>query len=78
LKEIPLSPVDTKSADSLAAAARDISRHIAGLADELLHLHHSRAGSTEKLVDQQLNKIRDQIALLSAVVDDLAKAEHSA
>jgi hypothetical protein len=73
-----LSTLSDKSPDALAAAVRDISRHIAGLADELLHLHHSRTSSTEKLVDQQLNKMKDQIALLSAVVNDLAKAEHSA
>jgi uncharacterized protein YigA (DUF484 family) len=62
--------------DALAAATRDISRHIAGLADELLHLHHNRVGDTAALVDRQLDKIRDQIALLSAVVNDLAKVEH--
>jgi hypothetical protein len=27
-------------------------------------------------VDRTLDKIRDQIALLTAVVDDLARAEH--
>ena len=73
-----MTTLPNKTPDALAAAARDISRHIAGLADELLHLHHSRTSSTEKLVDQQLNKMKDQIALLSAVVNDLAKAEHSA
>ena len=72
-----MSTLPDKTPDSLAAAVRDISRHIAGLADELLHLHHSRVSSTEKLVDQQLNKMKDQIALLSAVVNDLAKAERS-
>ncbi|HTZ71453.1 MAG TPA: hypothetical protein VMB71_12435 [Acetobacteraceae bacterium] len=69
---------DLKTPDALAAAARDISRHIAGLADELLHLHHNRAGDTEGLVDRQLDKLRDQIALLTAVVNDLARAEHQA
>jgi hypothetical protein len=63
--------------DALASATRDISRHIAGLADELLHLHHNRAGNTESLVSRQLDKIRDQIALLSAVVNDLAQAEQT-
>ena len=67
-----------KTPDALAAAARDISRHIAGLADELLHMHHNPAGPTPGTVDHVLHKIKDQIALLSAVVDDLAKAEHSA
>jgi hypothetical protein len=65
-----------KTPDALAHAAHDISRHIAGLADELLHLHHSKAGDTAPLVDRTLDKMRDQIALLTAVVDDLARAEH--
>jgi hypothetical protein len=63
--------------DALAAATRDISRHIAGLADELLHLHHNRVGDTSTMIARQLDKIRDQIALLSAVVNDLAAAEKS-
>ncbi len=67
-----------QTADALAAAARDISRHIAGLADELLHMHHGSAPTVPAAVDKVLHRIRDQIALLSAVVDDLSKAEHSA
>jgi hypothetical protein len=62
--------------DALATATRDISRHIAGLADELLHMHHSRVDGTPALIDHQLDKIRDQIALLTAVVNDLARVEH--
>jgi hypothetical protein len=73
-----MTTLTKQTPDALAAAARDISRHISGLADELLHLHHSTTGSTEKVVDQVLHKIKDQIALLSAVVDDLSKAEHQA
>ena len=61
--------------DALASATRDISRHIAGLADELLHLHHNRVSDTSVLIPRQLDRIRDQIALLSAVVNDLAAAE---
>jgi hypothetical protein len=71
---MPNRPKETP--DALAAATRDISRHIAGLADELLHMHHSRVDGTDSLIDQQLNKIRDQIALLTAVVNDLARVEH--
>jgi hypothetical protein len=67
-----------QTADALAAAARDISRHIAGLADELLHMHHSSTPASQGVVDKVLTKIKDQIVLLSAVVDDLSKAEHSA
>lgn len=73
-----MSTLPDKSRDALASAVRDISRHIAGMADELHHLHHAKPGTTAKLVDQQIHKMRDQIALLSAVMDDLAKAEHSA
>ncbi len=67
---------DAKTPDSLATAARDISRHIAGLADELLHMHHANGGTRESAIDHQLDKLRDQIALLTAVVNDLARAEH--
>jgi uncharacterized protein YigA (DUF484 family) len=67
----PLSP------DALAGTTRDISRHIAGLADELLYMHHNRAGNAASLVSRQIDKIRDQIALLSAVVNDLAQAEQT-
>jgi uncharacterized protein YigA (DUF484 family) len=66
---------ETQTPDALASATRDISRHIAGLADELLHLHHNRVADTATLIPRQLDKIRDQIALLSAVVNDLAAAE---
>jgi hypothetical protein len=65
------------SPDALASATRDISRHIAGLADELIHMHHNRAGTANSVVSHQLDKIRDQIALLSAVVNDLAQAEQA-
>jgi hypothetical protein len=71
-----MTSIEHKTTDALAHAARDISRHIAGLSDELLHLHHGKAGDTALLVDRTLDKIRDQIALLTAVVDDLARAEH--
>jgi hypothetical protein len=67
---------DTKTPDALARTARDVSRHIAGLADELLALHHNPVGDTRPLIDRALDRMRDQIALLSAVVDDLARAEH--
>ena len=62
--------------DALCHTARDISRHIAGMADELLSLHHAsaNAGADSELVPRQINKIRDQIALLSAVVEDIARA----
>jgi hypothetical protein len=66
---------ETQTPDALASATRDISRHIAGLADELLHIHHNRVGDTSTMINRQLDKIRDQIALLSAVVNDLAAAE---
>jgi len=66
---------ETKTPDALASATRDISRHIAGLSDELMHMHHNRVGDTATLISRQLDKIRDQIALLTAVVNDLAIAE---
>lgn len=67
---------NSKTPDALATAARDISRHIAGLADELLSMHHARSGPDAVRIDLQLDRLRDQIALLTAVVNDLARAEH--
>ena len=58
--------------EALCHTARDISRHIAGMSDELLSLHHASADS--ELVPRQINKIRDQITLLRAVVEDIARA----
>jgi hypothetical protein len=60
--------------DALCHTARDISRHIAGMADELLSIHHANTNADSELVPRQINKIRDQIALLSAVVEDIARA----
>ena len=78
MEETELTTLKDKTPDALATAARDISKHIAGLADELMYMHQSRTDATAKNVDHQLHKIKDQIALLSAVVDDLTKAEHQA
>jgi hypothetical protein len=61
--------------DALVTAARDISRHIAGLADELLHLRHPVGEVNPQLVHAQINKLRDQSALLTAVIGDIAKSE---
>ena len=61
--------------DALAHAVRDIGRHIAGLADELQHLRHPVGDVNPGLVHAQINKLKDQAALLNAVVADLARAE---
>jgi hypothetical protein len=60
--------------DALCHSARDISKHIAGMADELLSIHHANGEGSSDLVPKQINKIRDQISLLSAVVEDIAGA----
>jgi hypothetical protein len=67
-----------KDADGLCTAARDIARHIAGLAEELSALRHMTGGENAKLVDRQLVKLRDQTTLLTAVVGDLEKTQHLA
>jgi hypothetical protein len=63
--------------DALCKAAADIGRHIAGLADELTALRHPHAPTppSPELVGRQINKLRDQVALLGAVVEDIAKQE---
>jgi hypothetical protein len=67
----------SKTPETLTAAARDTARHITGLLEELAHIHSSRGANTERTAeDRQIDKIKDQIALLSAVVNDLSKAEH--
>jgi hypothetical protein len=70
-----MSSAQDLNTDALATAARDISRHIAGLADELLHLRHPVGDVSATLVHAQINKLRDQAALLTAVVADIAKSE---
>ncbi len=66
--------------DALCKATADIGRHIAGLAEELTALRHPHAPSppSHELVTRQINKIRDQVALLTAVVDDIARKEAGA
>jgi hypothetical protein len=61
--------------DALVTAARDISKHIAGLADELLHLRHPVGDVSATIVHAQINKLKDQAALLTAVINDIAKSE---
>jgi hypothetical protein len=68
-----MSSTQNVNIDALCHSARDISRHIAGMSDELLSIHHNATEGSD-LVARQINKIRDQIALLSAVVEDIAKA----
>jgi hypothetical protein len=66
--------------DALCKATADIGRHISGLAEELAALRHPHAPATPSpdLVARQINKLRDQAALLTAVVDDIAKQESGA
>ncbi len=61
--------------DALVSAARDISKHIAGLADELQHLRHPVGEVSHTGVHAQINKLKDQAALLTAVINDIAKSE---
>jgi cell division protein FtsB len=62
------------NSDALANAVLDIGRHIAGLADELQHLRHPVGSVNQALVHAQINKLKDQAALLTAVIADLARA----
>jgi hypothetical protein len=65
-------------ADALCHAARDVARHIAGLAEELSVLRHASGGESQTLVDRQLVKLRAQLTLLTGVVGDLEKTQHAA
>ena len=65
-------------ADALCHAARDIARHVAGLAEELTNLRHMSGGESQALVDRQIVKMRDQVTLLGAVIGDIERAQHSA
>ena len=73
-----MSSVETLDSDALCNAARDISRHIAGMAEELSHLRHASGGESQTLVDRQLIQMRDQVTLLSAVIGDLEKTRRPA
>ncbi len=71
-----MSEAQQTDADALCHAARDIARHVAGLAEEMSHLRHMSGGESQGLIDRQIVKLRDQVTLLSAVVGDLEKAQH--
>ncbi len=73
-----MSSVEILDSDALCHAARDISRHIAGMAEELSHLQHAAGGASQTLVDRQLIQMRDQVTLLSAVISDLEKTRPAA
>jgi hypothetical protein len=68
-----MSDATTTSFDALCHSVRDISRHIAGMAEELQSIQHASTGVSSDMVPRQINKIRDQITLLSAVVEDIAR-----
>jgi hypothetical protein len=63
--------------DALCKAAADVGRHIAGLAEELSALRHPHAPAapSPELVTRQINKLRDQAALLAAVIEDIGRQE---
>lgn len=64
--------------DSLCSAARDVTRHIGALVDELVtlrHPHGQAATPNPALLEKQIARIRDQILLLSSVVEDIARHE---
>jgi hypothetical protein len=73
-----MSEVADKDCDALCNAARDISRHIAGMAEELVVLRHARQPGGEpshKLIEKQINRMRDQVALLGTVMNDIERLE---
>jgi hypothetical protein len=67
---------DDTNLDALCKATADVGRHIAGLAEELAALRHPHAPSTPSpdLIARQINKLRDQAALLTAVVEDIHRS----
>jgi hypothetical protein len=73
-----MSVADRTDADALCHAARDIARHVAGLAEEISSLRHMAGGENKTLIDRELVKLKDQVTLLSAVVGDLERAQHAA
>lgn len=75
-----MSTAEHASVDTLTRTAREISRQIAALTDELAGLRHPRGPEkpSAELIRKQINKIEDQIALLSSVVRDIAAREPDA
>jgi hypothetical protein len=72
--------VNMEAFNTLCRAARDTSQHIGGLVDELTLLRHAETKVDEashKLVERQVARIRDQLALLSSLVDRIEKLEHT-
>jgi hypothetical protein len=72
-----MSAAEALDCDALCHAARDIARHIAGLAEEMSHLRHMSGGESQTLIDRQLLKLRDQVTLLTAVVSDIERTQHA-
>lgn len=61
---------------ALCAAARDITGQLAVLMEELQTLRCTRVFSereTEALLQRQFNRIRDALAILSSIVDDIER-----
>ncbi|HTR18295.1 MAG TPA: hypothetical protein VMI52_14865 [Acetobacteraceae bacterium] len=73
-----MSDVNYDPFDTLCRAGRDTSHHIAGLMDELSMLHHAHPLGEKrdhKVIDHQVARVRDQLTLLSKIVDRIEKEE---
>lgn len=69
-----MSSTTESSFEALCHSARDISRHIAGMAEELLSMRHADPDQNSEMAARQVAKMRDQATLLDAVLRDIAKA----
>lgn len=73
-----MSVRDTKDFDTLCQSARDIARQATGLIEELRALHaHAPAEphAHPDQADRQIVRIRDQITLLAATIDDIDRVQ---
>ena len=71
-----MSTPDQDRATALCGAAHDITRQISALVDEINMREHPRQGGVQHgNVRKVILRMRDQITLLTGVVDDLDRLE---
>ncbi len=75
-----MSTTEHASVDTLCQTARDISRHLMAMCDELAALRHPHAPAkpSRDAIAKQICKIQDQVTLLHSVVEDIARHEPDA
>lgn len=75
-----MSTATPQDFDTLCQSARDLARSVAGLIEELRGLHSHATPEPHAHpdpADRQLARVRDQITLLAATVEDIGRLQKS-